>query len=151
MFEQLGNWGYFGLFLGSFLSSTVVPFSSDLLLLGTLAAGGSWWATVFIATLGNWLGGLTSYWVGHVGKWEWIEKWFRISEEKLRAQRYRIQKYDYWLALLSWLPIVGDIFSIGLGFYRINFTRTAGFMLVGRFLRFIAWALLFNSTIHLWR
>lgn len=150
MFELLGNWGYFGLFVGAFLSSTIIPFSSDVLLLGILAAGGAWWPTILIATLGNWLGGLTSYWMGHIGKWEWIEKWFRVSEEKLTAQQHRIQKYDRLLAFMSWLPFVGDIFSIGLGFYRIHFTRTAVYMLAGRFIRFVAWALLFDSTKHLW-
>lgn len=150
MFEFLGNWGYFGLFLGSFLSSTIIPFSSDILLIGVLAAGGHWWPTILIATVGNWLGGLSSYWVGYAGKWEWIEKWFKVSEEKLKTQQHRIQKYDYWLALLAWLPIVGDIFSIGLGFYRVNFTRTAAFMLIGRFVRFVAWALLYSGTVRWW-
>lgn len=150
MFEFLGHWGYLGLFLGSFLSSTIVPFSSDILLLGVLAGGGNWWGTVLIATLGNWMGGLTSYWVGHVGKWEWIEKWFKVSEEKLKSQQHRIQKYDYWLALLAWLPIVGDLFSIGLGFYRVNLLRTAVFMLIGRFVRFVAWALIYNGTVLWW-
>ena len=144
MLDFFGHWGYIGLFLGSFLSSTIVPFSSDLLLIGMLAAGGNWWGSILTATLGNFLGGLTSYWVGYIGKWEWIEKWFRISEEKLKAQQHRIQKYDYWLGLLAWLPLIGDVFAVGLGFYRINFVRSATFMLIGRFARFLAWAMLFQ-------
>ena len=58
--EALLEYGYIGLFLGSFLAATVVPFSSDVLLVGMLLAGGDPVITVAVATLGNWLGGLTS-------------------------------------------------------------------------------------------
>lgn len=33
--------GYWGLFLGSFLASTLIPMSADALLIGTLALGGN--------------------------------------------------------------------------------------------------------------
>ena len=66
--EWLLNLGYFGLFVGSFVAATVVPFSSDVLLVGMLAAGGNIWLSVAVATLGNWLGGLTSYGLGWLGK-----------------------------------------------------------------------------------
>ena len=39
--EWLLNLGYFGLFLGSFVAATVVPFSSDVQLVAMLAAGGN--------------------------------------------------------------------------------------------------------------
>ena len=67
--EWLLNLGYVGLFAGSFIAATVVPFSSDVLLLGMLAAGGNVWLCVLVATLGNWLGGLTSYWIGWIGRY----------------------------------------------------------------------------------
>lgn len=60
--EALLDWGYIGLFVGSFVAATVVPFSSDVLLVGMLAAGGNVWLSVLVATVGNWAGGLTSYW-----------------------------------------------------------------------------------------
>ena len=62
--EALLDYGLIGLFLGSFLAATVVPFSSDVLVIGMLALGFDPVVTVAVATLGNWLGGLTSYWVG---------------------------------------------------------------------------------------
>ena len=82
--EWLLNLGYFGLFLGSFVAATVVPFSSDVQLVAMLAAGGNVWFCVAVATLGNWLGGLTSYWLGWLGKWEWIEKYMRLSSTKAK-------------------------------------------------------------------
>lgn len=141
--EWLFNLGYIGLFLGAFLAATIFPFSSDVLLVGMLAAGGQIWATVIVATMGNWLGGLTSYWLGWLGKWEWIEKWLRVKPETLERQRGNIARYGAWLALFTWLPFVGDLFAVALGFYRIDFRKSAVLMLVGKGARFVLWALIF--------
>lgn len=135
--------GYIGLFIGSFLAATVVPFSSDALLLGLLFAGYSVVPTVIVATLGNWLGGLTSYYVGYLGRWDWIEKWFRVKRETLEKQKSKIDKYGSMLALMSWLPIVGDLFAIALGFYKQPFVSSAIYMLIGKAVRFIVWSLFF--------
>lgn len=141
--EWLHNLGYVGLFIGSFIAATVVPFSSDVLLVGMFAAGGAVWLSVGVATVGNWLGGLTSYWVGWLGRWEWIEKWFRVKRETLERQKSRIDRYGSVLALLTWLPFIGDVFAVGLGFYRVDFRKAAVLMLIGKGLRFVFWALLY--------
>ena len=90
--EWLLNLGYVGLFAGSFIAATVVPFSSDVLLLGMLAAGGNVWLCVLVATLGNWLGGLTSYWLGWLGKWEWIERYMGVKHETLVKHKSKIDR-----------------------------------------------------------
>ena len=133
--EWLLNLGYFGLFLGSFVAATVVPFSSDVQLVAMLAAGGNVWFCVAVATLGNWLGGL--------GKWEWIEKYMRVRHETLIKHKSKVDRYGAWLALLTWLPFIGDIFAIALGFYRVDFRKSALLMLIGKGARFVMWALLF--------
>ena len=58
--ELFGDLGYLGLFLGTFLAATVVPFSSDFLIIGVLVAGANPLLAFILATVGNWLGGLTS-------------------------------------------------------------------------------------------
>ena len=143
MADWLIHLGYWGLFLGSFLASTIIPFSADILLVGVLAIGGDPWVSLVVATLGNWLGGMTSYGIGWLGKWEWIEKWFKVSKEKLLAQKEVISKWGALLALFAWLPIVGDVFAIGLGFYKVKPGWSALFMLIGRFARFLIWILLY--------
>lgn len=136
------NWlldlGYLGLFLGSFLAATIVPFSADVLLIGMLVAGGSPWLVIGIATAGNFIGGLTSYGVGRIGKWEWIEK-LGVKAETLEKQKAKVERWGAWLALLSWVPFVGDIFAVALGFYRTKFLPSAVFMLIGKAGRFIMW------------
>jgi membrane protein YqaA with SNARE-associated domain len=137
--ELFGDLGYLGLFLGTFLAATVVPFSSDFLIIGVLVAGANPLLAFILATVGNWLGGLTSYYLGHLGKWEWIEKWLRVKEESLNKHKSKIEKYGSLIALLSWAPFVGDIFAIGLGFYRVDFLKSAVFMFIGKALRFAFW------------
>lgn len=143
MLELVQNYGLIGLFAASFLASTVVPLSSEFALTGVLLAGINPLYAFFAATLGNWLGGITSYYIGHLGRWDLIEKWFGVKEESLFKQKEKIQKYGSLIAFFTWLPVIGDLFAIGLGFYRIDFIKTAIFMLIGRSMRFAAWILLF--------
>lgn len=144
--ESLLDLGYVGLFIGALLSATIIPFSSDILLVGMLFAGGDIVTTVIVATIGNWAGGMVSYYMGYFGKWEWIERWFKVKRETLERQKSRIDRYGAWLAFFSWLPFVGDLFAIALGFYRTNARLSALFMLLGKGLRFAAWAVIYYYT-----
>lgn len=143
MLEFLADWGYLGLFLGAFVAATVVPFSSDVLMVGLLLAGGDPVACFVSATVGNWLGGMTSFWIGWIGKWEWIEKWFRVKRETLEKQKRKVDRYGPLLALMTWLPFVGDVFAIALGFYRLNPWKCAFYMLLGKASRFAVYAAIF--------
>lgn len=141
--EWLVEYGYVGLFIGAFLAATVIPFSSDVMLVALLAAGGDAFIAVTVATLGNWLGGLTSYYLGYIGKWEWLEKYFKVKEETLVKQKARVDRYGAALALMSWLPVIGDVLAIALGFYKTSFKSTAIYMLIGKGARFVIWAILY--------
>ena len=141
--EWLISLGYVGLFIGAFLAATIIPFSSDVMMVGLLVAGGDPVVCVIVATLGNWLGGLTSYGLGRLGKWEWIEKWFRIKPETLEKQKAKVDKYGSGLAFFSWLPGIGDVLAMALGFYKTDLKKTALFMLIGKGARFVLWAVIF--------
>ena len=80
--------------------------------------------------------------LGWLGKWEWLEKWFKVDRAKLEKQKRYVDRFGVWLALVSWLPFVGDLFSIALGFYKTNPWLTAMLMLVGKTLRFFFWNLI---------
>lgn len=131
------NLGYLGLFISSFLSSTIIPFSSEIVLLALLSLGYDVWISVIIATLGNSIGGMTSYGIGYLGKWEWIEKYFKTPRSKIENFKSRIDKWGSFVGILAWLPIIGDVIAIGLGFFRINPYLSCLWMFIGRFLRFL--------------
>lgn len=134
--ESLGLWG---LFLGAFLAATIVPFSSDALYLAVLIATKDPLGCFLYGTIGNWLGGITTYWIGWLGRWEWIERWFKVKHETLEKQKVKIDKYGVWMALLSWVPIIGDVIVIALGFYKTRPLWTIILLLVGKAARFVVW------------
>ena len=138
--EQLG---LLGLFIGTFLAATVVPFSSDALYVAVLLATKRPLACLLVGSIGNWLGGITTYLLGRLAKWEWLEKTFKVSREKLEKQKVKIDKYGVWMALLSWIPIAGDVIALALGFYKSPALWTILLLLVGKFGRFAIWTLFF--------
>lgn len=143
----LENLGLFGLFLGSALAASIFPFAADPLYLAILAATKMPLGCFLSATLGSWVGSLFTYWIGTKGKWEWIEKWFKVKPETLKKQQAHVQRYGVWLGLLSWVPVVGDIFVLALGFYRAHIIGTSLTLLVGKILRFLAWNALYAAVV----
>lgn len=139
----LENWGLAGLFFGTFLAATVLPFSSDALYVAVLAATHDPAGCLIWGTLGNWLGSVLTYWMGHIGRWEWIEKWFRVKRETLEKQKARIDRFGPYAALIAWVPFIGDVIAIALGFYRVSPWKTIALLLVGKFARFALWTLFF--------
>lgn len=135
--------GLIGLFIGTFLAATVLPFSSDALYLAILAATKDPAGCLIYGTLGNWLGGVTTYFLGRLAKWSWLEKAFKIKEETLQKQKVKIDRYGVWLALVSWVPFVGDVIALALGFYKTPAVWTILLLLVGKAARFALWTLFF--------
>lgn len=140
--EWLESLGLLGLFLGSALAASIVPFSSDVLYIAILASTGQSVGCLVVATAGSWLGSLFTYYLGWLGKWEWIEKWFKITREKLEQQQAKVQKYGVWLALFSWVPIIGDVTVLALGFYKTSRGWTFLMLLIGKALRYLFWNLI---------
>ena len=131
--------GYAGLFIASFLAATVVPFSSEVVFSALVFGGLDAWKCVFVATAGNWLGGMTSYYVGRLGKLEWIEKYFRIKKEKLDRFTEKMHKYGDWFAFFSFLPGVGDVIAVAARYFRCRWWIVAVSMLAGKFIRYVFW------------
>ena len=61
LLPDLGAWGLWGLFIGTFLSATAVPFSADVLYITMLQMTSNPWACLAVAVAGNWLGNLTTF------------------------------------------------------------------------------------------
>ncbi len=137
------NLGYWGLFIGTFLAGTILPLSSDILLVGVLTLGSNPWLCLLMATIGNWLGLITTYLLGWLGKWEWLERYFNVKHEKLVEQKKVIDKYGVWIALFTWIPVVGILGLVGLGFYKVKPKTTITLLLIGCFGRFFIWTLLY--------
>ncbi|MBR6899934.1 MAG: DedA family protein [Bacteroidales bacterium] len=143
---MLDNLGLFGLFLACLLSATIIPFSSEAIVAGAMALGYSTPVIVGVASLGNTVGGMISFYMGWLCKWEWLERWFKVKREKLESFRGHIEKYGVWAALLTWLPFVGDPLAIAMGFMRLNPLWTCLIMFVGKLLRYFVSSYLLGLT-----
>ena len=114
--------GYVGLFLSALLAATVLPFSSEAVLVGLMAAGDYdmiWlW---FLASLGNVLGAAVNWGLGRFCL-RWQDRcWFPVDKEKLdRAGRW-FSRYGVWSLLLAWVPFIGDPLTFAAGVLRVNF------------------------------
>lgn len=62
--QLLIDWGIPGLFLSALLAGSIVPFSSELVLVALVEVGLSPVTCVLAAALGNTLGGMTCYYMG---------------------------------------------------------------------------------------
>ena len=140
---DLVNLGLLGLFLGTFLAGTVVPFSSDVLYVAILAAmPEKWMACLIVAVVGNTLGTITTYYVGRAGKTEWIEKVFRVPQEKVEEQQKNVQKYGPFAGFIGWVPFIGKPLLIALGFYKAPQFLTCLMIFIGIAVRFSVWTLI---------
>jgi membrane protein YqaA with SNARE-associated domain len=128
--------GYLGLFITCFLAATILPIASEVFLITMLAAKYDPLSSLLIASTGNTLGSYLNFGIGYIGNPEWLKK-LRVKQKTIESWKASIQKYGVWLALLSWLPIVGDIIGIALGFFRANIFWSFCFMAIGKFIRYL--------------
>jgi membrane protein YqaA with SNARE-associated domain len=98
-----------GLFMSSFLAATVMPMSSEAVLLGvavtTKQDHGVLWT---VATTANTLGALLNWSFGLWGARFRDRPWFPISPETYDKASERFRRYGSWTLLFSWIPFVGD-------------------------------------------
>ena len=130
------------LFASSFLSSTLLPGNSEVVLVAMLLSGVSQpWLLVLIATMGHSLGGLTNVILGR----------FFPLREKSRWQEKAVgwlKRYGAATLLLSWMPVIGDLLCLLAGWMRISWGPVLFFLCLGKALRYVllAWVTLQGMT-----
>ena len=135
--QALIDYGYWGMFLSAILAGSVVPFSSEVVMLGLLAAGLEKWPLIIWATVGNVLGALLTYYMGRLGRIDWIEKYCHVKREKLDKMQRWLQGRGAWVAFWGFIPIFGNVLLIALGLMRSNLPITTTCMTAGKFLRYV--------------
>jgi len=134
------DWSLWGLFLSAFVSSTVLPGGSEavLMLLAAESAGDKL-VLLTVATLGNTLGGMTSWALGRVIAWRFPAR--RIAAKEQRAIA-RIRRWGSPALLLSWLPVIGDPLCLAAGWLRVHWLTSLSFIAIGKALRYAVLLLL---------
>ncbi len=125
-----------GLFVSSFVSATLAPGGSEIILVYLLSQGEEpAWLLWVVATTGNTLGGISSFIIGYlISKGYWPpEKVFADKNHKLLAY---VRRWGVSTLLLSWLPAVGDVFCVLAGWLRLSFIVSSIAMFVGKGMRY---------------
>ncbi|EPN9528546.1 YqaA family protein [Cronobacter malonaticus] len=119
------------LFTSSFLSATLLPGSSEAVLVALLVSVKTApWLLVLTATIGNSLGGLTNVILGRLFPLRESSRW------QERAQGW-LQRFGAPALLLSWLPLVGDLLCLLAGWLRLPWGPVIFFLCLGKALRYI--------------
>ncbi|MFZ4699006.1 MAG: YqaA family protein [Candidatus Methylumidiphilus sp.] len=139
-FAALGVWG---LFLSAFISSTLAPGGSEVVLAylvnqAEIPSG----LLLFIATVGNTLGALTTWLLGLWAAYRYPLE--NMHDGKKRKAVQTVRRFGVPILLLSWLPIVGDGFCFAAGWLRMPFLASLLAIALGKLGRYAAIVYLFS-------
>ncbi|MEW5708005.1 MAG: DedA family protein [Pseudomonadota bacterium] len=122
------HWSLLALLLSSFLAATLLPGGSEAVLLGVLKHSPElYFPAIGVATLGNTLGGMTSYMIGRLIP----------PKEPLKGLAF-VRRYGSAALLFAWAPVAGDALCVTAGWLRVNPWWSAGFMALGKLARYLA-------------
>jgi membrane protein YqaA with SNARE-associated domain len=116
----LEGYGYWGMTIAAFLAGSIFPFSSEAVMVSLQLAGLEPWPLFLSASVGNVAGSMFNYYVGTLGRLEWIERYLHIKRDKvLRAQAW-MENRGVWMGTLCFLPVIGSALSVAMGYMRAN-------------------------------
>ena len=118
--------GLAGLFLASFLSATLLPGGSEAVLFAVIKLHPEQTLPALVlATLGNTLGGMTTYFMG------------RLLPQHLAPEKSALmRRHGPPILLLAWAPIVGDALCAAAGWLRLPPVACALWMAAGKAARY---------------
>ncbi len=131
---EMGLWGLFG---SAFLSATVLPGSSEVVLGALITAfPAQAWPGFAVALAGNLLGCLLTFGMGHAGR-QGYERFQRVKVDMEGPQVRRLRRWGSPALLLSFLPLVGDALVLAAGWLRMPLWQSLFWIAVGKGLRYL--------------
>ena len=127
---------YLTMFASAFLAATFVPFASEITLAAGLAAGGSVYWLVAIATLGNTLGAVVNWGLGRFIEHFRHRKWFPVDAKQLERAQMWFRRRGVWSLLLAWLPVAGDALTVVAGAMRVHIVPFLVLVAIGKGIRY---------------
>lgn len=129
--------GLSALFVVAFVSATLLPLGSEPAVFALIKLNPEmFWPAVLIATLGNTLGGIVTWWVGWLTRRGTEQVTHHPANTNTRALRW-LQRFGAKACLLSWVPIVGDPLCAVAGWLRLPFWPCVAYMAAGKLARYL--------------
>ena len=127
-------WAHLTLFAWSFLAATILPLGSEPAVVLLVRQGYSIPSVVAVATVGNYLGACTTYWIGRGAARALRSK---VANKKHLRATGLIARYGAPALLLSWVPLIGDAIVAAAGVAQIAFVPFSVWTITGKFLRYV--------------
>jgi len=110
--------GYALLAASAFTSATLLPGSSEIVLAALWYQGYDLWLLWLVATVANGAGSVLNWWLGsQVGRFQ-HKRWFPATPAQIQRAQQFSYKFGPYALLFSWLPVVGDPFTVVAGILR---------------------------------
>ncbi len=123
------------LFASAFVSSTLLPGGSEIGLVWLAReAGHSPFLLLAVATLGNTLGGMTSWGLGRLLAGKAPAASFLKPAHRRAIDR--LERRGSPILLLSWLPVIGDPLCVAAGWLRIAWWQSLIYITLGKAARY---------------
>ena len=141
----LPEYGLSTVFVVAFVSATLLPLGSEPAVFGLIKLSPAlFWPAIGVATLGNTLGGIVTWWMGW-GAHQMLDR-YRYSPTHLRALDW-LRRLGPRACFFSFLPVVGDPLCAVAGWLRLPLAPCAGWMLAGKFARYLVMT---AGLLYLW-
>ena len=129
---------YSGLFISSFISSTILPGHSEITLTTLiLLEKYSQFLLISFASFGNILGSVINWYLGfYITKFV-NKSWFPFKKKQLDKASLWYLKYGKWSLFFSWVPIIGDPLTIVAGIFRVPLVIFITMVSISKVLRYI--------------
>ena len=125
------------MFLAAFLAGSFFPFSSEAVIIGLMGTGLDPWILMIYGTAGNVMGSVLNYYIGRLGKMEWIEKYLHVKKEDLDKAHRFMAGHGAWMGFFAFLPVLGSAITIALGLMRSNIIITFIAITLGKIFRYV--------------
>lgn len=130
------EYGLIGLFFICFLASTLYPLGSEAFVIGFVAFGFEPLEVWIVASIGNTLGSLSTYYLAYYGGEPFIARFFPKAKDKIALFTPRVRAYGFIYAFLVFMPFIGDIFALVLGIVRYSQILSICGIACGKMLRY---------------
>lgn len=143
----IGNFGYFGMFLGMVLEAVIIIIPSELILAtgGILAGSGifSFWGAFITGLLGSVFCAVIIYYMGYFGGKEFAKKYgkyFFMKDNEIEKSNSWYDKYGLIASCIGRnVPIVRTLVSLPIGIARLSFKKFLIYTTIGS----IPWTFVF--------
>jgi membrane protein YqaA with SNARE-associated domain len=130
-------WPYLSLIGSAFISATLLPLGSELVLLALVQQGYPVAVLWALATVFNTLGSVLNWYLGRQLLRFQHKSWFMFSPEQINKASAQFQRWGLPSLLFAWLPVIGDPLTLVAGVLRVHWFCFVLLVALGKAVRYL--------------